>query len=81
MSSLPTEAVSKGSKKEKAGSDPDRYLRQEDDTYKCRDCGAIILQKFMGVATVWDESSPCSGGGETEPIYAPFCPNCEEEPS
>jgi hypothetical protein len=58
----------------------ERYLRQEDGSYKCRDCGSDILAAKVA-HPIHDGPFPLSGSGRCEYENVPYCPKCERKPS
>ena len=62
------------------GCDISKYIKQEDGTYKCQDCGETILTARIA-HPVWDGPFPLSGGGECQYEEMPFCPKCGQEPN
>lgn len=57
-----------------------KYLKQDDGTYKCRDCGATIMAAQVA-HPIWDGPFPMSGSGRCHYEEVPYCPKCEPEPN
>ncbi len=57
-----------------------KYERQDDGSYRCRDCGEEI--RAVTVAhPIWDGPFATSGSGRCHQETVPYCPLCEEQPS
>lgn len=67
-------------KKKRQPGNFDFYKEKGDDQWECKTCGATIMAILVR-HPVWDGPFPCSGLGRVETVPAPYCPNCEEEPS
>jgi len=66
-------------KPEELGCDMSKYIKQEDGTYKCRNCGETILASQIA-HPIWDELFPFSGSGKCYYEEVPYCPKCQQKP-
>ena len=60
--------------------DMSKYIKQEDETYKCRDCGETILAARVA-HPIWNGPFPQSGSGKCLYEDISYCPECEQKPS
>ncbi len=53
----------------------------EGDDYKCicANCDSEIMSATIA-HSIWDGLFPCSGSGQCEYEYVPYCPKCEQIP-
>lgn len=58
----------------------EKYLEQEDGSYKCKNCGTDIMGKKV-FHSVWDGIFGCSGSGDVRTEIKPYCPKCDKEPN
>ena len=65
--------------KQVEGRNTSKYVKQEDGTYKCRDCGETIMAARVA-HPIWDGPFPMSGSGRCDYKEVPYCPKCEKKP-
>lgn len=56
------------------------YYRDHLSTFHCWECDAEVQCKTRHLS-VHDSPIPLAGSGRVERVQAPWCPNCEREPS
>ncbi len=55
-----------------------KYLKVAEGEYRCRDCNEVIMQVTRYVFPTPDRFfGPLL---ESEPVYIPYCPKCEQKP-
>lgn len=57
---------------------PENY-EKNDSGWKCKDCGADVLEAIVA-HPVWIRGF-CGGGGKCEYDTVLYCPNCEKKPN
>lgn len=56
-----------------------KYVLQNDGTFKCDDCGAVILM-VTAYHSVHEDHTELVGGGECHHVNHIYCPRCEKRP-
>jgi ribosomal protein L37AE/L43A len=57
-----------------------KCVKDGEDNYKCKKCGATIQKTTLYISMHGTEFSSCAGSGEVQQRALPYCPECEGEP-